>query len=176
MPDIYDDLYPGDVAGHVEAGSFITDDVVSTTEGLDEFFTGADVHRTNKHNMENVGGQAVNRLIAETVKDASQRSKPREAVSVTGVDWRTGNVTLQDGKPIRLLQANWNRKDVVVTNQSGAVMYVSNESSGLIGSNVPTNVAYLPPGSGRTFEHRAAIWVVGVAGQTVDFVETNYVQ
>lgn len=172
MPDLYDTGYADDVAGHVEAGSFITDDAVKTTEGFDEFFHGESRPAEKSRRVENVGTEQVNKAIGRAVDKAEEYYKPRKPVSVTATDWRTGNLALQDGNATRLVIANPNRKDVVVTNQSAAVMSIGKESGIRVGG---PNTVYLPAGSARTFEHTREIWIVGAAGQIVDFVETNYV-
>jgi hypothetical protein len=170
MPDTYDTRYPDSVAGHVEAGSFITDDAIRTTHGDDEFFTGDEIDRSNLRGVESVGPEATNRAIGRAVDKAEKRGK-RTPVTDAAEDWRCGNVVLTDANAIRLVIANVNRKDVVISNQSAALIYAGKESGLRAGA---PNTCYLPAGQGRTFTHKADIWVVGIAGQIVDFVETNY--
>lgn len=170
MPDLYDIDYPEEVAGHVEAGSFISDDMARTTHGMDDFFTG-DGKTEKVHRVDHTGTEAVNKAIGKTVQEAKDADKRRPITNVAS-SWRTGNVSLVGSQAVRLVTENSNRKDVVVTNQSAALVSIGRDSGLIAGA---PNTAYLPAGASRTFEHTQEIWVVGVAGQIVDFVETNYV-
>ena len=171
MPDLYDGFYPGEVAGHVEAGAFITDDAVRTTEGLDEFFTGNSIDTGPVHRVTNVGSETVNRQIGEAVDHAKHNAKPRESVNLTGHKWRCGSFTFATTAPIRLVVSNPKRKDVVVTNQGTVTLFVGGAAG--VAPNSP-DALYLPPGSARTFEHDREIWAVGPVGAIVDFSETTY--
>lgn len=168
MPDVYDLQYPGEVAGHVEAGSFIGDEsMIPTTRGPDAFFDGDSLTTDERPHKVEGGSEQVNRQIGEAIRKSKEDVKNNEVAQ----EWRLGNVTLQDNRPVRIITANTNRKSVVISNQSSATVYVGRES-GLIAQG--PNTIYLPPGIGRTFTHTRDIWVVGVTGQIVDFVEENY--
>ena len=169
MPDLYDGFYPGEVAGHVEAGSFMTDDAVKTTEGMDEFFTGNSIDTGPIHRVTNVGSEAVNRQIGETVEHAA--NKPRRPVSFTGKKWRVGSYVIANTVPFRLVVSNPKRKSVVVSNPGAATLYVGTDAGVTLGG---PNALYLPVGLVRTFEHDRDIWVVGPAGAVVDFSEITY--
>jgi hypothetical protein len=175
MPDLYDTAYPGEVAGHVIEGSFIGDDgLVQTTRGPDIGFDGSDIERRKPMgdaDEENAGYTSTNRAIGEAVKKANERDDQRKPVTDAASSWQTGNTALLDGNAVRLLINSPNRKSVVITNQSAATVYVGRDSGLKAGG---PNTCYLPAGAGRVFTHTAEIWVVGVAGQVVDWVEENY--
>lgn len=175
MPNLYDTQYPGEVAGHVESGTFL-EDGVNTTRGVDIFFDGDDVPPEGMAtNPESASSTAVNRRIGETVKQARERDRGREPVSVTASSWQTGNVVLADGNAFRLLIRSPNRKRVVLTNQTAGILYVGRESGlRVAGPNTVFLTAVGAVGSVREFTHTEEIWVVGVAGQIVDYVEENY--
>lgn len=170
MPDLYDGLYPGEVAGHVEAGSFIGDDMVDTLTGPDVGFDGDSIPAERSRRVEGVGTLHTNERIGRVVEDA-KKAGSRQPVSDLADDFRCGNVTLQNAIAVRLLERNPRRKAVTVTNQDAATVYVSRNSSARAGD---PGTAYLPAGAGRTFTHKTEIYVVGVAGQIVDWVEEYY--
>lgn len=173
--DAYDDDYPGDVAGHVASGARIdpASDVVSTPFGIDHAFDGDGVEdRAPREGHEGIGAAHVNDLIAETVRESKDRENRHPTTDVAdGAVF--GSMVLADGAPRRLLIRNPNRKAVVVTNQSNAGTLYLGANSGILVAG--PNTVYLPPGTGRTFTNTCALWVVGVAGQIVDWVEENYV-
>lgn len=171
--DLYDNQYPDGIAGHVEAGSFITDDgLVNTTEGPDILFNGEDVDRIDPpRRMKNAGTENVNRRIGEAVRQGKEKGD-RTPVSTSSDSWQTGNVVLADGNATRILIASPNRKNVTIGNQSaGGVVYIGRDSGLKIAG---PNTCFLPLATTRVFTHTQEIWVVGVAGQIVDWVEENY--
>lgn len=175
MPDLYDTQYPGDVAGHVEAGAFIVDDgLVRTSRGDDVLFTGAEVNREDPpRRMQHTGTESVNRDIGETVKQSKQ-DHSRQPINDACESWQTGNVTLQDGNAVRILNTSPNRKRVTLCNQTpgaASIMYGGRDSGLRVAG---PNTFYLPTGVLRVLTHTQEVWIVGVAGQVVDWIEENY--
>jgi hypothetical protein len=171
--DGYDEGYPDEIAGHVEAGARIdpSSDIVATPYGVDVGFDGSQlVEGHDGHDREQSSAQHVNSLIAQRTAD-SRNTDRRKPVEDTADDWRPGNHTLADANAFRLLIANQNRKAAVITNQGASTVYVG-RAAGIKAADPST--VFLPAGASRTFTHSREIWIVGVAGGIVDYVEENY--
>lgn len=167
----YGIAYPAEVAGH---GSVyrVLEDLVHTVEDADVMFDGRGLERdVTEGDTQLAGYTATNRAIGEVMKDAAFRDDRRRPVSEVADNATYGNVTLRDANAIRLVLRNERRKDVTVTNQSNANVYVGKDT-GLIPQG--PNTVYLPGGAARTFTHKDQICVVGAAGQVIDWVEENY--
>lgn len=171
--DDYDAGFPDEVAGYVEAGAHIdpASDIVDTPTGPDVFFHGDHLTHPVEHLREEVGPDAVNARIGKVVHD-SRNADDRKPVRDTPDDWRTGNVVLTSTSAVRLVPANAKRCSLTITNQSAThVIYVGRDA----GSQAAApDVCYLPAGAARTLAHPKEVWVIGVAGDIVDFVEESY--
>lgn len=172
--DTYDAGFPDEVAGYVEAGAHIDtgSDIVSTaTHGEDVFFHGGHLPEPSRHDGEETGPASVNARIHKVSAD-SRKDDDRKPVRDTPDDWRTGNVILTSTAAVRLVPANAKRSSLTITNQSAsAVVYVGRDAGAQAAA---PDVCYLPAGAARTFSHPKEVWIVGAAGDVVDFAEENY--
>ena len=175
LTEVYDDHFPAEVAGHVEAAPFHDDTDIHTPHGIDVGFDGDSLpSRDGKSSGQEVGTQATNRRIDETVEESKHRQK-REPVTDAAQDVVYGNETLPDTTPRRILIRNKNRKAVVVTNQGASLVAIGKGGNIAINAGVPSpNAIYLPAGSARTLTHTQEVWIVGAANGVVDWTEENY--
>lgn len=171
----YGDDWPDHVAGHVEAGPYTDDGDVTTPHGVDTGFDGDSLaERKGKSGGQEVGSEAMNRRIDETVRESVEHAE-RRSVSTVGDGCVYGNETLPDTQPRRILIRNRNRKRVVLTNQGASLIAVGNTGDIAINGGIPTpNACYLPANATRILEHRQEVWVVGAAAGVVDWQEENY--
>lgn len=175
MVHIYDDEWPDHVAGHVEAAPYTDTTDVTTPTGVDVGFDGDSLPSREGHSGgQEVGSEATNRRIDETVEESKHRSH-RQPISQVADRVVYGNETLPDATPRRILIRNNNRKQVTVTNQGATVIAVSGSGDIAINGGVPSpNACYLPANASRVFTHNQEVWVTGAAGAVVDWVEENF--
>jgi hypothetical protein len=170
---VWDNGYPEGIAGYATQDALNGDDsdAIETLYGTDWGFGGQHMEPEPTHpKADDVADAKINRMIGDRVQGSKHRES-RHPIVDTANDGNMWTLILSATDCFLFFPANERRRNLDVVNQGSSAVNIS--TTRIASSTAPNSVA-LAPGAGRSFRLRCGLWVYGIQGAVIDWVEEVY--
>jgi hypothetical protein len=169
----YDNGYPAGIAGYSTEDALNGDDsdAINTLTGTDWGFAGEHMEPEPTHGkFDDVSDEKVNRMIGDRVHGSIHRES-RNPITDTADSGQMWTFVLSATDCFLFVPVNERRRSIDIVNQGSSTVNIS--TSRISAAGAPNSVS-LAVGAARTLRLRCGLWVYGVQGAVIDWVEEIY--